>query len=284
MVRDDVDTLGTEALTPAGICTDEDGADGTGPTGDLVGRLREGAHDVALILTPYEQSPLPTARLLRRAGVRRIAATGADHLGGLPDGLLDAHHRRSPDRHEAQAALDAAAALGCCPRTGDDGRLRVLPSPDTATLTGNGPYVVVHPGAGTPSRTWDAARCAQTVALLADAGHRVVVTGGPHERDLTRRVSGDTAVDLGGRTSARTLAGVLRCADVLVAGATGPAHLAAAVGTPVVSLAPVAPAERRAPYGVPTVLLGDQGAGLDEADAAVTATAQDVVRAVHKLT
>ena len=42
---------------------------------------------------------------------------------------------------------------------------------------------------------------------------------------------------------------------------TGAAHLAAAVGTPVVSLfAPVVPAERWAPYGVPTVLLGDQDA------------------------
>jgi ADP-heptose:LPS heptosyltransferase len=46
-----------------------------------------------------------------------------------------------------------------------------------------------------------------------------------------------------------------------VAGNTGPAHLAAAVGTPVVSLfAPVVPAERWAPYGVPHVLLGDRRA------------------------
>jgi hypothetical protein len=48
---------------------------------------------------------------------------------------------------------------------------------------------------------------------------------------------------------------------VAVTGNTGPAHLAAAVGTPVVSLfAPVVPAERWRPYGVPSVLLGDQRA------------------------
>ncbi|MEU2122045.1 glycosyltransferase family 9 protein, partial [Nocardia niwae] len=42
---------------------------------------------------------------------------------------------------------------------------------------------------------------------------------------------------------------------------TGPAHLAAAVGTPVVSLfAPVVPAARWAPYGVPVAMLGDQDA------------------------
>ena len=72
------------------------------------------------------------------------------------------------------------------------------------------------------------------------------------------------------RASRRTYAGTRSPADLarlisgarcLVAGNTGPAHLAAAVGTPVVSLfAPVVPAVRWAPYGVPHVLLGDQTA------------------------
>ncbi|PZT70254.1 hypothetical protein DN402_32440 [Streptomyces sp. SW4] len=166
--------------------------------------------------------------------------------------------------------------MGFALRTGDDGRLRVRPSPDTASLTGNGPYVVVHPGAGDPARAWDAERGAETVARLCDAGHRVVVTGGAGETALTRRVSGDAAVDLGGRTTARALAGVLRSADALVTGSAGPALLAAAVGTPVVSLPGSAPAAAdRAPYQVPSVCVeardGDPGA----ADA--------VVRAVRRL-
>lgn len=54
---------------------------------------------------------------------------------------------------------------------------------------------------------------------------------------------------------------MLAAADVVVAPNTGPAHLAAAVGTPVVSLfAPVVPSSRWAPYGVPRVVLGDQDA------------------------
>lgn len=68
-------------------------------------------------------------------------------------------------------------------------------------------------------------------------------------------------MNLFGRTSLPLLASVLAGADVVVAPNTGAAHLAAAVGTPVVSLfAPVVPAARWAPYGVPTVLLGDQAA------------------------
>ncbi|CAM5265517.1 glycosyltransferase family 9 protein [Streptomyces aurantiogriseus] len=256
----------------------------------LVQRVREAAFDVALVLTSFHQSPLPTALVLRLAGVRRIGADSVDH----PGSLLDVRHRRLPGRHEAEAALDTAAAMGFPPRPGDDGRLRVLPPPDTIALTGNGPYVVVHPGASAPARAWGAERCAEAVALLADAGHRVIVTGGPDETGLTRRVSGDTAVDLGGKTEPRVLAGVLRTADVVVCGNTGPAHLAAAVGTPVVSLfAPVVPAERWAPYGVPSVLLGDQTApcaGTRARHCPVPrhpcleeVTAQDVVQAVRKL-
>ncbi|MFF1464103.1 glycosyltransferase family 9 protein [Streptomyces sp. NPDC058330] len=256
----------------------------------LVAELRERSFDTALVLTSFHQSPLPAALLLRLAGVGRIGADSVDH----PGRLLDVRHRRLPDRHEAEAALDTALAMGFRLRAGDDGRLRVLPAPDTAALTGNGPYVVVHPGASAPARSWDAERHAEAVRMLADAGHRVVVTGGPAEKALTRMVSGDDAVDLGGRTGPRELAGVMRGADALVSANTGPAHLAAAVGTPVVSLfAPVVPASRWAPYGVPTVLLGDQ-----RADCAGTrarhcpvpghpclngVTAHDVVSAVHKL-
>src|SRR3954466_14800930 len=65
--------------------------------------------------------------------------------------------------------------------------------------------------------------------------------------------------DLGGTTDLPALAAVLAGADVVVSGNTGAAHLAAAVGTPVVSIhAPTVPATRWRPWGVPYVLLGDQ--------------------------
>ena len=69
-------------------------------------------------------------------------------------------------------------------------------------------------------------------------------------------------VDLGGRVDLAGLARVLAGAEVVVVGNTGPAHLAAAVGVPVVSLfSPVVPAVRWRPWKVPQVLLGDQAAG-----------------------
>ncbi|MGW3493628.1 glycosyltransferase family 9 protein [Streptomyces sp. NPDC001020] len=213
--------------------------------------------DRALILTSFHQSPLPAALLLRMAGVPRIAADSEDY----PGSLLDLRHQRAPGRHEVQAALDLAVADGFALPRGDDGRLRVLTPPSARTLTGSGAYVVVHPGASVPARMPSWGRMTSVVRALTVAGHRVVVTGSPDEKALTAAVAHDCALDLGGRTGLAELAGVLAGADAVVVGNTGPAHLAAAVRTPVVSLfSPVVPVECWRPYGVPHVILGRQRA------------------------
>lgn len=257
---------------------------------EVVDRLAACGADQALVLTSFHQSPLPAALLLRMAGVRHVAADSADY----PGSLLDVRHQRAPHAHEAEAALDLAEAAGFPRPTGDDGRLRVRDPGAAPGAAGAPGYVAVHPGAGVPARRWPTARYAEAVRLLADAGHRVVVTGGPAERESTAEAAGASGIDLGGRTDPRELAAVLAGAAVVVTGNTGPAHLAAAVGTPVVSLfAPVVPAERWAPYKVPCVLLGDQDApcaGSRARDCPVPGhpclnevTAQDVLAAVDKL-
>ncbi|WP_030465163.1 glycosyltransferase family 9 protein [Lentzea aerocolonigenes] len=209
--------------------------------------------DVALILTSFHQSPLPLALILRLAGVPKIVARSTDY----PGSLLDVRVTGDPDVPEAQRALEVAHAAGFALPDGDDGRLAVVDPPRTDL---SHPYVVVHPGASAPARTWSPDRWAKAVVALTAAGSRVVVTGGPAEAGLTEHVAGACGTDLGGRTSFRELAGILAGADAVVVGNTGPAHLAAAVGTPVVSLfAPVVPAVRWAPHGK-HVLLGDQNA------------------------
>ncbi|BCN44386.1 glycosyltransferase family 9 protein [Prescottella equi] len=224
---------------------------------DLVDRLRRRRFDRALILTSFHQSPLPTAVLLRMAGVPWIAAISDDY----PGALLDVRHRLDSDVPEAERALDLARRAGFQLPRGDDGRLRLRAElPDPAPFVGPEPYVVVHPGASAAARTASAGWWARTVRSLALRGHRVVVTGGPDESALTRAVAG-SAIDLGGRTTFAELAAVLRSAAVTVAPNTGAAHLSAAVGTPVVSLfAPIVPVERWGPYGIRSIVLGDQHA------------------------
>jgi ADP-heptose:LPS heptosyltransferase len=78
---------------------------------------------------------------------------------------------------------------------------------------------------------------------------------------LAAEVSGAHGIDISGLTTLDELAAVYAQAQVVIAPNTGPAHLAAAVGAPVVSLfAPVVPASQWKPYGRPVVLLGDQDA------------------------
>jgi ADP-heptose:LPS heptosyltransferase len=224
----------------------------------LVELLRAQSVDRALVLTSFHQSPLPLALLLRLAGVPWIGATSVDY----PGSLLDLRHRL-PDTglHESERQLSLLRAAGFDLPPGDDGSLAVRrPLPDTRHLV-DGPYVVVHPGASVPARAPSPRWAARLVGALAAAGHRVVVTGGPGERERTRAVAGTAGLDLGGATDLAGLADLLDRAGAVVVGNTGPAHLAAAVGTPVVSLfSPVVPAERWRPWRVPTVLLGDQDA------------------------
>jgi ADP-heptose:LPS heptosyltransferase len=220
----------------------------------LAGLLRR-RFAAAIVLTSFHQSALPLALLLRMADVRFVAAYSEDY----PGSLLDLRARPDDGVHEVQRSLDLVRSAGYPLPDGDDGRLR-LRRPGRMPAGVAPPYVVVHPGASVPARTWSPRRWAQLVELVAAHGRRVVVTGTPGERRLTARVAGADGLDLGGATDLAGLAEVLAAADAVVTGNTGPAHVAAAVGTPVVSLfAPTVPAHRWHPWGVPYALLGDQG-------------------------
>ncbi len=234
-----------------------------GVADELLGFVRSSRIEEAVILTSFHQSPLPLAMLLRLAGVGRITGAATDGAGSLLDVRLTPGEDFPEDQAEAARALAIARAAGFKLPHGDDGKLHINRSPDDLVKerSDEGPYIVVHPGAAAPARAWPVLHHAATVELLEAEGHRVVVTGGPAEASLTATVAGPSARNHGGRTSLRTLAALLAGAAVVVTGDTGPAHLAAAVGTPVVCLfSPVVPAIRWAPYGVPMELLGDQEA------------------------
>lgn len=227
----------------------------------LIKQLRDIAPTRMYIFTSFHQSPLPLALLARMAGVPWVGAICVDY----PGTLLDLRHHVPDGIPEPERALSLALAAGCRLPAGDDGALRIRPTgPLPSRLTeriGSQPFIVFHPGAAVPARRPGSERSAAMVAALTGAGYRVVVTGGPDEADLTAAVAKDLAVDLGGHTSFAELAAIFAAARVIVVPNTGPAHLAAAVGTPVVSLfAPVVPATQWAPYAPRVRVLGDQDA------------------------
>lgn len=228
----------------------------------LVARVRElGVTDAALLVSSH-QSALPLALLLRWAGVARIAAVSHDHAGSL----LDVRVPGDPDVHEVRRGLVVTEALGFPPLADD--RLAVdlgagsLGDAVPELPHGGRPYVVVHPGASAAARTPSPAQWCDIAAALAATDLRVAVTGGRDEVRLTAVVSGNHPLvsDLGGQLTLRQLGSLLAKANALVTGNTGPMHLAAAVGTPVVAVFPATvPVERWRPWRVPHVILGDQG-------------------------
>ncbi len=267
-------------------------------SGDLVGVVGQIAAlqaGTALILTSFHQSALPTALLLRMAGVQRIAAISDDY----PGALLDVRVPSPPDAPEPVRMLAVARAAGFELPAGDDGRL-ALREPLTAPIALPArPYVAVHPGTSAPARAYPQQRWCEVVATLTARGWPVLVTGGAGEAELTAQVAGAGQLpgqvrDLGGQLDVMGLAALLQRATVAVVANTGPAHLAAAVGTPVVSLfAPTVPAVRWAPYGADTVVLGEQSAPCRDTRARTcpvpghpclsSVTAEQVVAAVDQL-
>lgn len=260
----------------------------------VVGVLSAGEIDRAVILTSPGHSPLPLALVLRMAWVPFVAAI-SDHE---PGALLDVDHRVPDDLHEVERNLSLCRAAGFPLPHDDDARLAVRRGPVSLPPSlPDRPYVVVHPGASVPTRAWSPQRNRGLVRALAE-DWAVVVTGSRQEKALCEDVIGDCAspdvVSLAGRTDLATLAEVLAGAEAVVAGNTGPAHLAAAVGTPVVSLhAPTEPASRRHPWRVPYALLGQQDIGCAGCRAVVcpvagqpclsAVTVQEVVEAVRRL-
>lgn len=124
--------------------------------------------------------------------------------------------------------------------------LAVAPPDRPVPPAGRG-ATLVHPGAAAGARRWPPERWARVIRTEVAAGRPVVVTGGPDEVELARRVAGDALPPdavLAGRTDLLDLAAVVAAVGRVACGDTGVAHLATALGRPsVVLFGPVPPAE-----------------------------------------
>jgi ADP-heptose:LPS heptosyltransferase len=101
--------------------------------------------------------------------------------------------------------------------------------------------VGVHLNGGRAIKQWPPERFADVAMRLADSrGAAIVATGGPGDRglisDLQRALAPRLVIDASVADSLLTSVALLGQLDVLVTGDTGPMHLAAAVGTPVVAV------------------------------------------------
>jgi heptosyltransferase-2 len=205
---------------------------------NLVGIFRR--YDAAVFLKPFRR--LMAAAFAARVPLR--VATGYRWYSLLANRRVY-EHRSDFSRHEARYNLGLLRGLGLEPgepvpprlplsdreRQEAAMRLKSLPVPQ----------VVVHPG-GFSSRQWKLAHYGALVRRLAAEGFGVTLTGSREEgerfQDETRwqNASSGPILNLMGRIDLRQLMAVIGASQALVSGSTGPAHIAAGLGVPTVSL------------------------------------------------
>ncbi|MBI2505355.1 MAG: glycosyltransferase family 9 protein [Candidatus Latescibacteria bacterium] len=208
-------------------------------------------HDRAELIPLYSGTPLPAAIRPFFADCAFFLAYAVD-----PDGRLEHRLRR----------LVGGEVLVCDPRPAGDLHLtahllaplrqRGLPIPDPVPRFNllpaerqyarvcwqerrlTPPLVLIHPGSGGRRKCWPLSRFLALARRCRQQGIEVLLIHGPVEADLAAQLHGDPQCrDLAlGPPGLLELAGLLESATLFVGNDSGPGHLAAALGTPTLSL------------------------------------------------
>ena len=225
---------------------------------EFIKTLRSHRFDAAVILTTYTQNPLPTALTLYLADIPLRLAHCRENPYQLLTHWVQDKEEVTGVRHEVRRQLDLVASVGY---EVEDERMRVkVPERsrryvdellDPLELHN---WIVVHPGASAESRRYPPQKFAAACEMLARSGLQLVFTGSQDERELITQIQARMSVsshNLAGGLELPQLAALLERAPLLLANNTGPVHLAAAVGTPVVDLYALTNAQHT-PWGVPS--------------------------------
>jgi lipopolysaccharide heptosyltransferase I len=226
-----------------------------GSTGviETIRALRRERYDAALDL----QGLLKSAVLARASGAARVIGFSRRHLR---EPFARPFYKEAQDadgtRHVIDKSLALIKALGireaaaefpievAASRALDETR-------DRLRLSEEAPFTIINPGAAWPNKRWPPERLGALAAAIRDQHHMPsVVLWGPDEADLATRVvaASNGAAIAAPRTSIADLVALARAARLFVSGDTGPLHLAAAVGTPIVGLYGPTSADRNGPW------------------------------------
>jgi heptosyltransferase-1 len=220
----------------------------------VLAALRRSAYDVVLDL----QGLLKSAMLARAVGARRTVGFSRTHLREPAARLFYSESVSAGGAvHVIQQNLAVSAALGAIDRSVRF-PVRVPESAavaDVARELGGG-FALLNPAGAWPNKRWPPSRFgAVAQALERSHGLPSIVMWGPGEQALAEAV----AVASGGAArvsppmSIPDLLALAHASRVMVSGDTGPLHLAAAVGTPVVALFGPTRPERNGPWAAADV-------------------------------
>lgn len=207
--------------------------------------------DVALDLMGNHKAAL----LARLSGARR--RLGFDRRSRREPSSVVWINQRVPPRgvHAVDRALSLLDGLELPAEPADFGANRLLATATTkAGLADQGDFALIHPGAGWGNKRYPASWWGEVASgLRAGTSLQVFVAAGPGEEELCGEVVQASAGDAVGVSlpTLGNLAAAQRQARLVLAGDTGPLHLAHALGTPVVALMGPTDPERNGPYAAP---------------------------------
>ena len=217
-----------------------------------IGEVRRARYDVCLDL----QGLLKSAAVARLSGARRVIGFSRPWLREPAASLAYTEVGGDGAGHVVEKNLSLLTVLGI-----DGGAPRfALTIPETPAvpctreilrLGVDEPFAVINPGAAWPNKRWPADRFGELARLLRErSGLRSAILWGPDEATLAAAVvrASDGAAAMAPQTTMVEMLALARAARVVVSGDTGPLHLAAAAGTPVVGLFGPTPAERNGPW------------------------------------
>lgn len=215
----------------------------------LVGRLRKENFDVAFVFPRSLRASLaPFASRIPR----RVGFAGDARRPVLTDAV--ARDERLLTGHRVAYYLELLRPFGAVPAATAP---EIAPPAEALAwaeehLPG-GPWAGLNPGATYgKAKQWYPERFEEIGKRLVSRGFRVAVVGGPAEAALGERIAGGIgagAASFSGKTTIPRLAALIRRCAVFVTNDTGPMHVAAAVGTPVVAVfGPTDPRTTR-PFG-----------------------------------
>jgi lipopolysaccharide heptosyltransferase II len=231
------------------------------PEYEMADRLRQLQFDAAVIFTVYSQNPLPSAFLCYLADIPLRLAHCHENPYQLLTNWVKDPEPESFVRHEVRRQLDLVATVGCqindermSLHVPEDARCHVQDILQKLGVDQERPWVVIHPGARAASRRYPPEGFASVARrLVMDMGIKVIFTGTEPERELVEGIQtamGVPSHSLVGCLNLGEMAAIVAIAPVLIANNTGPVHIAAAVGTPVVDLYALTNPQHT-PWGVP---------------------------------
>jgi lipopolysaccharide heptosyltransferase II len=212
-----------------------------------IDEIRSRNFEAAVIFNVFSQNPLPSAMLCYMAGIPAVAGYCRENPYHLMSYWLVDEEPLSSIRHEVVRQLDLVKSLGAS--TQDESLSLVVPGETLEKLPAKleslgvdpqQPRLILHAGASEAKRQFPAEIYAEAARILSDElDYRILLTGLEAERDVAERIAGwagGKAQSLAGMLSLEELIALIKSSPLLVSNNTGPAHIAAAVKTPVVVL------------------------------------------------